>query len=105
MDKKISIFGISCFIIFRKEKNVTKTTNKIWNIYVASAITARVVLKWFTRFKNSDFEVEDCESSGRLVTTDTATITTVVHQTPHFTLREVADVVEDISMEKNTSIE
>ena len=40
-----------------------------------------------------DFEVEDLERSGRPVTTDTATIRTVVDQNPHFPLLEVADVV------------
>ena len=78
----------------RKEKNATKTAYKICNIYGASSVTVRVVQKWFALFKNGDSEVDDRECSGRPVTTDTATITAVVDQNPHFTLRAVDDVVE-----------
>ncbi|XP_017778300.1 PREDICTED: histone-lysine N-methyltransferase SETMAR-like [Nicrophorus vespilloides] len=79
---------------YRKGKKATQAAKEICDCYGASAVTDRVVQKWYARFRSGEFELTDVERSGRPVTIDTAKIMTVVHENPHFTLREIADIVK-----------
>jgi hypothetical protein len=73
---------------FRKGKYAIRAAGQICNVYETSAVTNRVI-QMFARFRKGEFELENQERPERLVTTNTATVTTIVDENLHFMLQEI----------------
>jgi len=50
---------------FRKGKNAAQTAKKICIVYGDSAVAESTIRKWFTRFKNGNFDLEDRDLGKR----------------------------------------
>jgi len=69
---------------FWKEKNAAQTAKKICieivpygdSGYGDSAVTESIVQKWFTRFRNGNFDLEDQERSDRPAVVDDKNLNT-----------------------------
>lgn len=78
---------------YRKGKSAAKTANKICGVYGELAISDRAVRKWFTRFKDGDFSLEDQERKGRPRTVYDEQITALLEKNPHHTTRELEEIL------------
>lgn len=78
---------------YRKGKNATQTANKICTVYGKGALSGRTVRKWFARFKAGDLNLDDQERLGRPSTTDEDQIKALVENNPHYTTRELAEML------------
>ena len=94
MEEKSNIFGILCFIISRKVKNATETQKKICAAYGEDAVTDRTCQKWFAKFRAGDFSLADAPRLGRPVEVDSDQIETLIENTEHYTMREIADILK-----------
>lgn len=77
---------------FRKSKNAVQATKKICNIYGDNAVAESTVRKWFARFKNGDFNLEDQERLGRPSIVDDQ-IATLIENNPCHTTRDIAEIL------------
>ena len=82
----------SMLFFYRKGKNVTQTTNKIWAIYGDGAIAERIVRKWFPKFKADDFNLEDQERPSRPSVIDKDQIKTLPENNPRYMTCELAEI-------------
>lgn len=78
---------------FRKGKNAAETVRKIAAVYGEGCVAESTVRKWFARFKNGNFELEDQERSGRPSVADDDLISTIVESNPRQTARDIAEIV------------
>jgi len=76
---------------FRKGKNAAQTAKKICIAYGDSAVGESTVRKWFTRFRNGNFDLEDRERSGRPAIVDDDQILTLIKNNPRHTTRDIAE--------------
>ncbi|KAH9501546.1 hypothetical protein DERF_012385 [Dermatophagoides farinae] len=74
---------------FRKGKRVGETKNKICSVYGDDAIAQRTVGRWFNRFKEGKFNLEDEERSGRPGSADDEKIKALLYENPRFSTREL----------------
>jgi len=76
---------------FRKGKNAAQTAKKICIVYGDSAVAESTVLKWFTRFRNDNFDLEDRERSDKpAVVDDDDQI--LIENNPRHTTRDIAEI-------------
>lgn len=75
---------------YRKGKKSTYTTNKICSVYGKDAISKRTVRKWFCRFKQGKFCLEDNERSGRPSTIDDEQLITLLYYNSKYSLDELS---------------
>jgi len=92
--KKIrGIFDILMLFYFRKGKNAAQTAKKICIVYGDSAVAESTVRKWFTRFRNDNFDLENRERSSRLAVIDDDQILTLIENNPRHTTRNIAEIL------------
>ncbi|XP_053976446.1 histone-lysine N-methyltransferase SETMAR-like [Hylaeus volcanicus] len=78
---------------YRKGTNATQPANKICAVYGEGAVAERMARKWFAKFKDGNFNLEDEVRSGRPSTTDKDQIKTLVENNPHYTTRNLAEML------------
>jgi len=78
---------------FQKGKNAAQTAKKICIVYGDSAIAKSTIRKWFTRFRNGNFDLEDRERSGRSVVVDDDQILTLIENNSRHTTRDIAEIL------------
>jgi len=78
---------------FRKGKNAAQTAKKICIVYGDSAVAESTVRKWFTRFRNGNFDLENRERSDRPAVVDDDQILTLIENNPRHTTRDIAEIL------------
>jgi len=78
---------------FRKGKNTAQTAKKICIVFGNNAVAESLVRKWFTHFRNSNFDLENRERSGRPAVIDDDQILTLIENDPRHTTRDIAEVL------------
>jgi len=62
-------------------------------VYGDSAVAESTVRKWFTRFRNGNFDLEDRKRSGRpAVVNDDNQILTLIENNLRYTTRDIAEI-------------
>lgn len=79
---------------FKKGYSAAQTTTDIRGTYGTNALSIRTARKWFKRFKDGDFDVEDRARSGRPITTDMQRIADYVNENPRSTVESIAQGVD-----------
>nr|XP_034192337.1 histone-lysine N-methyltransferase SETMAR-like [Osmia lignaria] len=79
---------------FRKGNSVTIATNNICAVYGESALSCRTCRKWFKRFKDGNFCLEDEERSGRPSQTQENKIQDLVEQSRNLSVQEMSNILE-----------
>jgi len=83
---------------FRKGKNAAQTENKICIVYGDHAVAESIIRKWFTRFRNGNFDLEDQERSGRPAVVHDDQILTLIKNNPRHTTRDIAEILHIFHM-------
>lgn len=76
---------------FRKGENAAETQREICSVYGEDAVDDSTVRKWFRRFRDGNFNLEDEKRSGRPSEIDSHQILALVETDRHKTTREIAD--------------
>ena len=84
---------------FKKGKNTTETQN-ICVVYEKGAVTDRMCQKWFAKFSAGHFSLDDAPGSGRLVEVDSDPIETLIENSQHYTMQDIADIHKIIEINK-----
>lgn len=66
----------------------------IRNVYSMDAISDRTAQKWFTWFKEGNFNLSDAETSGRRYDFDEERLNALIHENPRQSTRELSEVLE-----------
>ena len=67
---------------------------KICAVYVESAVTDRMCEKWFVKLHAGDFSLDDAPRLGRPVEVDGDQIETLIENSQHYTMREIANILK-----------
>lgn len=76
---------------FRKGVSVGTAQKNIQDVYLDCAPALRTVKKWFSRFRNGDFNMDDQPCSGRPSTIDDDIVSALVENNPRITTEEIAE--------------
>lgn len=85
---------------FRKGLSVGTAQKNIQSVYLDRAPALRTVKKWFGRFRQGNFSLEDEPRSGRPSGLDNDVVRTLVKARPRITTEEIA---ETLSINKSTA--
>ena len=75
---------------FQKGNKATTATANINEVY-PDALHIRKVQRWFSKFKNSNFDLKDAPRSGRPSDVDDNIIRTIIEEDPRQTVDEIAE--------------
>jgi len=104
MDNQNEHFRHIVFFYFKKGKNAAQTCKKICPIYGEDAMKERVCQKWFARFRCEDFSVKDKPRLSWPNEIDSDKLKAVIDTNPHYTTREIADVLQiEIELRKSSA--
>ena len=84
---------------FREGKSASLSAQEICQCYGESAVHRNTALKWFKRFREGDFSLDDHPRSGRPTVLDSDTLRAVVDKNPRMT---VAEIAEELDMPNST---
>lgn len=76
---------------FRKGVSVGIAQKNIQTVYLDRAPALRTVKKWFGRFRNGDFNMEDQPRSGRPSGIDDDIVHALVERNPRITTEDIAE--------------
>ena len=76
---------------FRKGVSVGTAQKNIQDVYLDRAPALRTVKKWFGRFRNGDFNMDDQPRSGRPSAIDDDIVSALVENNPRITTEEIAE--------------
>ncbi|XP_077291831.1 histone-lysine N-methyltransferase SETMAR-like [Arctopsyche grandis] len=76
---------------FRKGVSVGTAQKNIQEVYLDHAPALRTVKKWFCKFRNGDFNMEDQPRSGRPSVIDDDIVSDLVKNNPRITTKEIAE--------------
>jgi len=78
------------------KKSAAKAHRMLSNTYGATAISERTCRKWFQRFKNGDFDIEDRHGGGREKVFKDAELKALLHEDSCQTQEKLAGSLEVI---------
>ncbi|CAK9821561.1 Histone-lysine N-methyltransferase SETMAR [Anthophora retusa] len=78
---------------FRKGKNAVQTAKKVTDVHEEGAVNERMVQRWFKKFQDVDFSLNDEKRSGRPINIDKDQISSLIESNPHYTTREIAEML------------
>ena len=90
MEEKKQHFQHVMLYYFKKGKNATVTQKKIYAVYGEGAVNDQTCQKWFPKFCDGDFSLEDAPWSGRPVDSDQ--IETLIENNQRYTTWEIAKI-------------
>ena len=80
---------------FKKGKNATEThTKKMCAVHGEGAVTDRTCQKWFAKFHAGDLSPDGAPWLGRPVEVDSDQIETLIENNQHYTVWEIADLLQ-----------
>jgi histone-lysine N-methyltransferase SETMAR len=79
--------------MFKQGKNATEAASEICSVYGENAVTPRVCQKWFARFRDGNFQLEDQERAGRPRELNCEDLEAVVDENPRQSTRKLADIL------------
>jgi len=65
----------------------------LYIVYGDNIVAENTIRKWFTRFRNGNFDLEDRERSGRPAVVDNDQILTLIENNPRHMIRDIAEIV------------
>ena len=86
--RKICVLLLHQFLLVRKS---TKATNNICKTMGQDIISSRTARRWFNRFNNGNYELNDSSRSGRPVEVDLDRLTQFIEDDPWLTTRCLAE--------------
>ena len=93
MGKKRHFWHIMLYY-FKKSRNATETQKKICAVYGEGAVTDQTCQKWFAKLRAGDFSLDDAPRLGRPVEVDTDQIETLIENSQHYTMPEIANILK-----------
>lgn len=75
---------------FRKGQTVTQAKHEICSVHGEAATTLSTCSRWFQRFRNGNFDLEDAPRSGRPTVVENDEISAMIAADRHLTTREIA---------------
>lgn len=75
---------------YRKGQTATQAKDEICAVHGEAAVTKMTCTRWFQRFRNGDFELEDAPRSGRPTVVESDEISAMIAADRHLTTREIA---------------
>ena len=79
------------YFAFRRGQNTTEAVRGICTVYGEDVISNRAGQRWFSKFKNGDFELEDAPRSGRPSRFDDDRLMELLKEAGHQTSQELAE--------------
>lgn len=74
----------------KNEKNATQAAKSIQSVYGVNALDVRTCQRWFDRFKNGDFDLNDKERTGRPVEANDDRLEELLQEDPRKSSRDLA---------------
>jgi histone-lysine N-methyltransferase SETMAR len=78
---------------FRKSRTPTETLEKILKVYVDATLSLRTVQRWFKRFQEGDFDLEDRPRSGRPSVTEPDPLVELLQDNARLSVREMSELL------------
>ena len=94
MEEKEQYFWHIMLYYFKKGKNATETQKKVCAVYGEGAVTDQTCQKWFAKFRDGDFSLDDAPWLGRPVEVDSDQIETLIENNQCYTMQERADTLK-----------
>ena len=79
------------FFAFHRGQKAAEAARDICNVYGEGVIGERAAQKWFAKFKNGDFDLDDTPRSGRPSKFDEDRLKALLKEESRQTSRELAD--------------
>lgn len=79
---------------FNRGVKAVEAARTIRNVYGEAAITDRAAQKWFSRFRDGNFDLSDADRQGRTPNFDEERLDVLLHENPRQTTRELAVEME-----------
>ena len=76
---------------FRLGQTATEATNNICRVIGADAVSVDTAWRWFDRFRNGEFEIDDLPRSGRAPEVDVGRLEELVEREPRSSSRCLAE--------------
>ena len=96
MEGKKQHFWHIMLYYFKKGKNTTEMQKKICAVVGEGAVTDRTCQKWFVKFRAGDFSLDGAPRSGRPAEVDSDQIETLIENSQHYTMWEIAAILKII---------
>lgn len=90
VDEKIHYRHLLLFA-FNRGMKAAEAARDICGVYGRDSITERTTQKWFSRFRDGNFDLNDTERAGRPVTFDEELLNKLIHEDPRHSTRELAE--------------
>ena len=97
-ETEMNLFRREICVLFLHEfllgYKATEATNNICKIMGQDIIFTRTAQRWFNRFNNGNYELDDSSRSGRLVEVDLDRLKQLIEDNPRLTIRCLAEQLE-----------
>ena len=94
MECKIEHFRHILLFYFRKGKNATQATKKLFNVYSDKSLKDRQCRNWCDKFRSGDFLLKDEQRSGLPNKVDDGGIKVIIGSGRHVTVREIEEMLK-----------
>ena len=74
---------------FNEQENASEAARNICKVYGEEAITERTAQKWFQKFREGIFNLDDAPRSGRPSDFDEETLNLLIHEDPRQSTRDL----------------
>ena len=81
-------------VAFNQGSNAAKAARDICTVYGDEALAERTARRWFTRFRNGNFDLKDADRSGRPIELDESQLDQIIHEDPRLSIRELAKIID-----------
>jgi len=78
---------------FNRKESAAESARKIREVYGEDAMGDSTARKWFSRFKDGSFDLNDAPRSGRTSDFDEGHLNALIHDNPRHSTRELADIM------------
>ena len=91
---KIEHFRHHLLFAFNRGVNAAEAAREICSVYGNGAIPESTARRWFSRFKNGNFDLKDGPHTGRPTVFDEERLNQLLHENPRQTTRELAEQMD-----------
>ena len=79
---------------FNRDVSAAEAARNIREVYGEDAMGDSTSRKWFSRFKDENFDLNDAPRAGRTSGFDEERLSALIHDCPRYSTRELADIME-----------